>query len=114
MDGDMGHVRRPPVLAGIKKAYAVYVIGESMEPKYRAGDLIFVNPARPPRPGDAVVIQIRDGEHADIVAYVKVLERFDDRRVVCRQYNPDSTVEYPRHVVVAVHRVLDNNDLFGI
>lgn len=113
MSGDLGYVRRPPGLAGAKTAYALYVVGQSMEPRYFQGDLLFVQPGRPPRPGDTVVIQIQDSENADIVAYIKIFQRMTDDEVICQQYNPACTIRYARATVRAVQRIMTNNDLFG-
>ena len=47
-DGEVvERVTRPSLLAGATQAYAVYMTGESMEPRYHALELLYVNPARP-------------------------------------------------------------------
>ena len=43
-------------------AYALEISGQSMEPVYRAGDVIIVSPAEPIRNGDRVVVKTRSGE----------------------------------------------------
>src|SRR5262249_53669401 len=67
-------VLAPPSLQGVPDAYAVYVVGDSMEPRYFAGEAVFVNPRLPVRRGDFVVAQIavEDGEppHAYIKRFV--------------------------------------------
>src|SRR5262249_44100415 len=40
----VSEVLAPPNLAHVPDAYAVYVVGESMEPRYFAGETVFVNP----------------------------------------------------------------------
>jgi len=50
----MDYVERPPSLAGARNAYAVYVQGDSMSPRFEAGWLLHVNPNRPVRRGDNV------------------------------------------------------------
>ena len=37
-------IAAPPSLAGVAGAYAVMVVGTSMEPRYFAGEAVFVNP----------------------------------------------------------------------
>src|SRR3546814_4855878 len=37
---------------------ALYITGESMEPRYRAGDLVYVDPRRAPSIGDDVIVQL--------------------------------------------------------
>jgi phage repressor protein C with HTH and peptisase S24 domain len=43
-------------------AYALEVSGQSMEPAYRDGDVIFVSPSAPIRRGNRVVIKTKGGE----------------------------------------------------
>ena len=40
-------VDRPASLAGVPNAYAVYVVGASMEPRYYPGELVHVHPGKP-------------------------------------------------------------------
>ncbi len=107
-------VRRPPRWANRRDLYALYVIGDSMEPRYHAGDLIFVDPRLPARHLDPVVVQLR-GETDDTVgAIIKVLLRRDDTTIVLRQYHPDTLIEVPTARGSAVHRVLQTHELFGL
>lgn len=45
-----------------ENAFALEVTGESMEPLYRAGDILIVSPNAPTRNGDRVVVRTTDGE----------------------------------------------------
>ncbi len=54
------HVSFPDV--GDDNAYALEVTGDSMEPFYRAGDIIVVSPAAEVRRGDRVVVKTKEGE----------------------------------------------------
>lgn len=107
----IGFTRRPPALLSTPDAYALYVAGESMEPRYRSGDIVYVNPHRPCRQGDDVVIQTRLRRGDDITGYVKTFVSRSPKEVVVRQYNPASTIQYAAQTVVAVHRVLSAHEL---
>lgn len=50
------YVARPPRLLGVPEAYAVWVDGGTGG-RLRPGDLAFVRPGQPPRPGDIVAVQ---------------------------------------------------------
>jgi len=105
------YVPCPPGLSRVKGAYALIVTGSSMEPRYMAGDMIFLHPHRPPRPGDHVVIQeISDGTKT----WIKRFERQTETHLVTLQYNPPAEVKFARNTITAVHRVLTTNELFGI
>ena len=41
------YVVRPANLAGSSNAFALFVDGDSMEPRYFAGEVLYVNPNRP-------------------------------------------------------------------
>lgn len=101
----------PPTLAGVPDAYAVYIVGESMEPRYFAGEAVFVNPRAPVRRGDFVVAQIHDSEDRPSPdAYVKRFVSMDDRLLRLEQYNPRKTMEFPRKKVASVHRIVMGGD----
>lgn len=110
----IGYEPRPPALAAVADAYALYVAGESMEPRYFSGEIVYVNPRRPCRTGDDVVVQVR--ERGIIVGYVKKLLRRTEEFVVCTQYNnpdPGKRIElrYPTRNTEAVHRILTAHEL---
>src|SRR4051794_39071457 len=50
-------VDRPASLAGVPNAYAVYVTGASMEPRYFPGEMVMIHPGKPVTPGAFVLVQ---------------------------------------------------------
>ncbi|MEP9389621.1 S24 family peptidase [Mesorhizobium sp. KR9-304] len=107
-------VRRPPGLSSARNAYALYVEGTSMVPEHNPGDLRFIHPDRPARPGDSVVVQIladpADGQEATIGRLIKRTPT----HLVIGKLNPAATVELKLITVVAVHKVMTLNELFGV
>lgn len=112
--GIVDRVARPPGLAGAPDAYALYVTGTSMEPEHRHGDLRFVHPHRPVRPGDTVILQIHHGDRTKLQLYIKHLERQGDDKIVTTQLNPYAEISWKRAYVEAVHKVLTIGELFGV
>lgn len=108
-------VRRPPGIASRKGVYCIYAEGASMEPVYEAGDLVFADPHRPPRPGRDVVIQLRPkpGE-AEPRCFLKRLVRRQGSKWIFRQFNPAQEMGCPDRDVMAVHLVLKSHELLGI
>lgn len=108
------YVRRPPALVGARDIYAVFIEGESMVPEHRPSDLRFVNPHRPARIGDSVIIQSRTHENAEIEATIGHLSKVTTDHIHIGKLNPVSEVKVPREFVIAIHKVLTMNDLFGV
>jgi len=61
---------------GEDRVYALEIAGDSMEPTYRAGDIVIVQPGAAVRRGDRVVVRTRAGE-----VMAKVLGRRNDQMV---------------------------------
>lgn len=110
-DGPIGYVPCPPALIDVPGAYALYIRNDSMSPMHSAGDLRFIHPHRPPRIGDSVIIQLKDGT-GEREAYIKILERSTATHVVARQLNPPAEIKFSHTSVYAVHKVLTVNELF--
>lgn len=47
---------------GAEKVYALEITGDSMEPLYRKGDIVIVQPRAPVRRGDRIVVRTKAGE----------------------------------------------------
>lgn len=98
-------VDRPEPLFGVRNAFAMYVVSDSMEPKYSQGALLLIHPGRPVRQNDFVLIvkQSEEGEHS---AMVKQLVRMEDERLVVRQFNPPEEFELDRRQIASVSLVI--------
>jgi phage repressor protein C with HTH and peptisase S24 domain len=86
---------RPEDLQNVRNAFAVYVIGESMEPRYEQGDMILVHPTRPPKRGDDVLL-LSEQEDGAFAALIKRLVTWDNNAWTVRQYNPAKEYDLPR------------------
>lgn len=100
-------VAAPPGLRGTKDAYAVYVVGSSMEHRYYEGETVYVHPGKPPRPGDFVVVQLKprvDGD--DYEGVVKKLVSRTPSKIVVEQFNPPMRIEFAADEVRALHKIV--------
>jgi phage repressor protein C with HTH and peptisase S24 domain len=102
----VSEVLAPPNLSHVPDAYAVYVVGDSMEPRYFASETVFVNPRLPIGRGSFVVAQISKAPEGEPRAYVKRFVSQDARRLRLEQYNPKKVLEFPMSTVVAIHRIV--------
>lgn len=100
----------PPALASVSGAYAVTVSGESMEPRYFDGEVVFVHPKRRPVKGDFVVAQIHNPNDGPPLAFVKRLVRNSEAGLVLEQYNPPKELRFEHRAVVSVHVIVMGGD----
>lgn len=102
---------RPPSLAGVPKAYAVYAVGNSMEERYYAGELIHINPSKPVEPGNFVLVQIKPAEEGVAPgALLKRLVRRSPTKVVLEQFNPPKKFEIKASDIVSMHKVVGTGE----
>ncbi|WP_279100846.1 XRE family transcriptional regulator [Bartonella apis] len=90
------YVHRPPALLMTKDIYALYVEGDTMEPRFKAGDLVFVHPNKPVRIGDSVVVQIAKTIDEPIKAMIAVLAKRTSHEVFLQKYIPDKIISFDK------------------
>lgn len=113
-DMPVDYVRRPPALALVRESYAVFVAGDSMFPAHPAGELRFVNPAKPVAIGDTVIVRTKHWDDDPGQLYIKTLVKRTPDEVILEQLNPVATIRIPRKYVEYVHHVMTMSELFGI
>lgn len=107
-DGDpIAWAKTPDYLIGVRNAYAVYVRGESMIPRYRPGERLDVHPTKPPRQSDDVIVQLySEDQGGHIEGYVKEYVSLNSTKLIVRQFNPPLDIEYPIERVKAIHVIV--------
>lgn len=100
-DGPIGYTPRPANLGGVRSAYAIYMVGDSMEPRYEPGWLLHVNPFKPPTRGRDVVVY-----KAGQAVLIKQFVGWEGDTLVLRQLNPPDTLRIPREQVRECHLVV--------
>ncbi|HEV7370623.1 helix-turn-helix domain-containing protein [Arenibaculum sp.] len=82
-DGPIDWVGCPDWLVNAPDAYAMYVVGDSMSPRFRPRQLLFVSPRRPPAAGDGVIV-VKKSQ----AVLIKELVGYGSDGVVLREYHP--------------------------
>lgn len=107
---EVGRVFTPPMLEGVDGAYAVRVYGTSMEPRYVAGETVWLNPHEPVRQGDDVVVQLLTDEESGRESYIKRFSSRSSKVVRLWQHNPeegeDNDLEFPADKVFSIHKIV--------
>lgn len=101
-------VLRPDPLSNVKDAYGIIIVGESMLPEFRPGDIALVNPHLPPMREETYIFYAE--ENGEIRATIKHLIKWTDANWHVRQWNapkgqkPDITLS--RREWGKLHRVV--------
>jgi phage repressor protein C with HTH and peptisase S24 domain len=100
-------VDRPTSLAGVASAYAVYVVGASMEPRYYPGELVLIHPGKPVTLGAFVLVQKKPRHDGDPpLAVIKRLIKRTGTKITLEQFNPARTFDIRNDDIVSIHRVV--------
>jgi transcriptional regulator with XRE-family HTH domain len=101
-----GAVLAPPQLETVPGAQALYVRGRSMEPRYYPGELVYLNPTRPPNPGDFVLALVREPQFAAPIGYVRQYLGEDARHVRLATLNPRRQYAVDRKALISVTKIV--------
>ncbi len=93
-------VERPANLRGVANAFALYAAGDDMQPRYLAGELLYVNPNRPITPNCFVAVEFADGR-----GLVRQFLRRTHDGVFVRRLHPDQEVRLPAPEVKRLYRI---------
>lgn len=107
VDGDAKEfVERPANLRGVANAFALYADGESMQPRYFAGELLFVNPNRPITPNCFVAIEMTDGS-----GQVRQFLRRTHDGIFVRRFSPEQELRLAAPEVKRMYRITGSAEL---
>ena len=99
------YVQRPAMLAGAANAFALYVDGDSMEPRYFAGEILYVNPNRPLTKNCFVAVELADGR-----GMIKQFLRRSDDQIVLHQFNPAKDIKLTTKDVKHIYRIIGSGE----
>jgi len=77
-----------------------------MEPRYYAGEVIYLNPHRAPNPGDFIFITVKEPGFPASVGYVRRFVGSDLVSVRVSTLNPKREQIIPRQEVIAIATVV--------
>ena len=93
-------VERPANLKGVLNALALYMDSDLMEPRYYAGELLYVNPNRPLTKNCFVAVELADGQ-----GLIRQFLRRSEDEVVLRQFNPAKDTHLKAGTVRKIYRI---------
>jgi len=101
-----GSVLAPPQLETVAGAQVLYVRGRSMEPRYYPGELVYLNPTRPPNPGDFVLALVREPRFAAPIGYVRQYLGEDPGHIRLATLNPKRHYAVERKALVSMTTIV--------
>jgi phage repressor protein C with HTH and peptisase S24 domain len=104
-NAEMGDVLAPPALQSVLGAYAVYVVGDSMDNRFRDGEVVYVHPFRRVVKGDDCVIQVQ-GDNGERLGWIKQFVSRDDKSLKVIQHNPRKTITFDNKSIISVHLIV--------
>ncbi len=106
------YLRVPSNVLNMKDAYALWVDGISMIPKFEPGEPIIGAPHRPVRPNDFVIAQVY--QNGSLAALVKRFVSKNEHRIKLQQFNEPSFIEIPHQEVYRLDRILTTAEILGL
>ena len=103
-------IERPAALGGVPNAYAVYVVGASMEPRYHPGEVVHIHPGRPIDVGAYVLVQRRGKQGEAPLAVIKRLVKRTGAKITLEQFNPHKVFDIKTGDIVSIHRVVGSGE----
>ncbi len=119
LEDDIGGVPRPPGIDPDAQAFAFFTPDDRMSPRWRRGELVFVQPFRPPVPGDHMLIFHKPhADQADDVYFAKyALSTYDyiamEFYTVDAKSNGATFIGLPPSEVTSMWRVFEWSELIG-
>lgn len=104
LDGEF--VTRPPALTHSSTAYAVFMPNGAMEPRFRAGELLYVNPSLPVTAGCSAILEVESGT-ASVVEIIRVGSTI----LLFRELNPATEFECDLDQIKSLDRIVGTSEL---
>ena len=100
--GPVDYAERPKMLASIENAYALYMDGKTMVPRYRHGELLVVHPGAPVSEEDFVVLRLTTGNRSRVCEYMGAV----DGKSHFRQLNPETSFQHESAEIAAIDLIV--------
>lgn len=98
-------IDRPANLRDARDAFAIYIHGQSMMPKYEEGDVAFVHPNVPIKRERYVLIETNDG-----TGLVRRFIEWEENKLVVSQLNPAMVSKFNRNEIKRVMLIVGSLD----
>lgn len=108
------YIPRPPGIANASGIFAIWLIGDTMAPRFDEGALLYIHPGRAPRAGDDVLIELLPDTDGSRIALVKRLVKRNISAVEVEQLNPPKIFSISLDRIAHIYKILTTAELMGI
>ncbi len=106
------YISRPAYLAHNNAAFAIYIQNNQMEPRFEMGELIVIDPNRPPRTYEYVVVEYCPPLERPQHLVRRYLGTSKDK-LILQQFSPAEEQHIPEKDVRSVLRIIPQNELLN-
>jgi len=100
-DSAKEYIPCPAFLQGVPGAFAVYMGDHSMQPKFKAGDLLYVKPSAPLTEGCAALVTLKSGQ-----VYPALLEAQSSNAVQLKTLTPENMETVMQAEIECLERIV--------
>lgn len=102
-------VERRTGISGAPGVFAIYMQDDCMAPRYRKGEIVYIHPDRPARPGGYALVTLADGH-----VMVRLLVAADPDSVTVEQHTPHAIDVLRLADIASMAHALTPNELAGV
>ena len=86
-----------------------------MEPRYYAGEIVYVHPAKPVTLGAFVLVQVKaETEDGTARAFIRRLVKRGSSKITFVQLNPEKEVDVKASDVLGMHKIVGSAESTGL
>jgi phage repressor protein C with HTH and peptisase S24 domain len=95
-----------PGLESAHELYAVCVQETQMSPRYRPGEMVWMDPNKPLKRGDDVLVRLNDAKTAQTIGIIREFVAWQDRELVLTLSDRIGAERYSSNEVISVHPIV--------
>ena len=95
-----------PGLGNAQGIYAAYVPGSDMMPRYRPGEMVWINPNKPIKQGDDVLVKLKDGKSRRMIGVIREFVGWEEQAVALKMYSPAKEERYAEEDIASIDLIV--------
>ena len=101
---------RPDYLKNNQSAYSCFVVGHEMQPRFKHGELIYIDPIKKIKNDDEVIISTFEDDEE--IAILSCIITETDDHYLCATYQSDDHVKFMKSQIGRVHAIVGLRQIY--